>query len=84
MAKKNNIVGICGIDSRALTNLIRSKGSLKGTIVNDKFNSKKSEFYLSECQKWSGLKNLDLTLKVTCKEIYQWEDLSLWNKKKRI
>ncbi len=80
--KKNNIVGICGIDSRALTNLIRSKGSLKGTIVNDKFNSKKSEFYLSECQKWSGLENLDLTLKVTCKEVYQWEDLSLWDKKK--
>jgi carbamoyl-phosphate synthase small subunit len=27
--KKNNVVGICGIDTRALTNIIRKKGALK-------------------------------------------------------
>ena len=79
--KKNNIIGICGIDSRSLTNLIRSKGALKGAIVNDKSNAKKLDFYLNECRKWNGLKDLDLTLKVTCKEIYQWEDTALWDKK---
>ena len=76
--KKNNIVGICGIDSRALTNLIRTKGSLKGTIVNGK--SQTNDFYLGECQKWTGLNNLDLTLKVTTKDIYKWEDISIWKK----
>ena len=39
------------------------------------------DFYLNECRKWNGLKDLDLTLKVTCKEIYQWEDTALWDKK---
>jgi carbamoyl-phosphate synthase small subunit len=79
--KKNNVVGISGIDSRALTNLIRKKGSLKGTIVNDKFNTKNKDFYLEQCKQWGGLKDLDLTLKVCCKEPYQWEDAALWNKK---
>ena len=69
--KKNNIVGICGIDSRALTNLIRTKGSLKGTIVNGK--SQTNDFYLGECQKWTGLKNLDLTLKEEDKPLHKWE-----------
>jgi carbamoyl-phosphate synthase small subunit len=79
--KKNNIVGISGIDSRALTNLIRKKGSLKGAIVNDKSNTKNKNFYLEQCKQWGGLKDLDLTLKVCCKEPYQWEDTALWNKK---
>jgi len=79
--KKNNIVGISGIDSRTLTNLIRKKGSIKGTIVNDKSNTKNKDFYLEQCKQWGGLKDLDLTLKVCCKEPYQWEDTSLWNKK---
>ena len=79
--KKNNIIGIYGIDSRALTNLIRKKGSLKGAIVNDKSNKKDENFYLEQCKQWGGLKELDLTLKVCCKEPYQWEDTVLWNKK---
>jgi carbamoyl-phosphate synthase small subunit len=78
--KKNNIVGICGIDSRALTNLIRTKGALKGTIANDKSKNKDHDFYLQQCKKWGGLNGLDLTTKVTCKNIYQWEDTGLWNK----
>ena len=39
--KKNKIVGITGLDTRSLTNLIRDKGAPKGTIAhakNGKFN----------------------------------------------
>jgi carbamoyl-phosphate synthase small subunit len=79
--KKNNVVGICCIDTRALTNIIRKKGALKGTIVNDKSHSKQLNFYLEECKKWGGLNGLDLTLQVCSKNIYQWEDVALWNKK---
>ena len=41
--KKNQIVGITGIDTRSLTNLIRDKGAPKGTVFftkNGKFNYK--------------------------------------------
>jgi carbamoyl-phosphate synthase small subunit len=79
--KKNNVVGICGIDTRALTNIIRKKGALKGTIVNDKSHSKEHNFYLEECRKWGGLNGLDLTLQVCSKNIYEWENVALWNKK---
>ena len=34
--KKNQVVGITGIDTRNLTNLIRDKGAPKGTIVFSK------------------------------------------------
>ena len=41
--KKNKIVGITGVDTRNLTNLIRDKGAPKGTVVlkNSKFDLKK-------------------------------------------
>ena len=38
--KKNQVVGITGVDTRNLTNLIRDKGAPKGTI----FFSKKKKF----------------------------------------
>ena len=30
----NKIVGLCGVDTREITNLIRTNGALKGTIIN--------------------------------------------------
>ena len=78
--KQNKIVGITGIDTRNLTNLIRDKGAPKGTISflrNKKFNIKR---LLATTQKWSGLKNLDLAEKVTTKKNYIWKDFKTWEK----
>ncbi len=78
--KHNKIVGITGIDTRNLTNFIRDKGAPKGTISflkNKKFNIKK---LLKATQKWSGLKNLDLAIKVTTKKNYIWKDFKTWKK----
>ncbi len=78
--KKNKIVGITGIDTRNLTNFIRDKGAPKGTISyskNSKLNLKK---LLSQTQKWSGLKNLDLAQKVSTKKNYTWKGLKTWRK----
>ncbi len=80
--KKNQIVGITGIDTRNLTNLIRDKGAPKGTI----FFSKKGKFNIRQLvkstKKWSGLKNLDLAKKVTTKKNYIWKNLKTWKKEK--
>ena len=78
--KKNKIVGITGIDTRNLTNLIRDKGAPKGTISylkNNKFNIRK---LLRQTQKWSGLKNLDLAQKVSTNKNYIWKGLKTWKK----
>ena len=78
--KKNKIVGITGLDTRSLTNLIRDKGAPKGTIAN----SKNGKFNISKLTnstiKWSGLKNLDLAEKVTTQKNYVWRGLKTWKK----
>ncbi len=78
--KKNQIVGITGIDTRSLTNFIRDKGAPKGTISflkSGKFNIKN---ILKLTKKWSGLKNLDLAKQVTTKKKYIWKDFKTWKK----
>ncbi|WP_440695562.1 glutamine-hydrolyzing carbamoyl-phosphate synthase small subunit [Candidatus Pelagibacter sp. HIMB109] len=78
--KKNEVVGIAGVDTRAITNLIRNKGALKATIVNGDTNEIKK--YLEECKSWPGLKGMELTKKVTTQQIYNWNDEGLWSKEK--
>ena len=39
--KKNNTIGISGIDTRALTKMIRSEGAMRGLITNESLNKKK-------------------------------------------
>jgi carbamoyl-phosphate synthase small subunit len=78
--KKNQVVGITGIDTRNLTNFIRDKGAPKGTISflkNGRFNINK---ILKDTKKWSGLKNLDLAKQVTTKKNYTWNDFKTWKK----
>ena len=78
--KKNKVVGITGLDTRSLTNLIRDKGAPKGTISlskNGKFNIGK---LMNLTAKWSGLKNLDLAEKVTTKKNYTWNGFKTWKK----
>jgi carbamoyl-phosphate synthase small subunit len=78
--KKNKIVGITGLDTRSLTNLIREKGAPKGTVAH----SKKGKFNISKLTnstiKWSGLKNLDLAEKVTTPKNYIWKGHKTWKK----
>jgi carbamoyl-phosphate synthase small subunit len=78
--KKNRIIGISGLDTRKLTNYIRDKGAPKGTIAfskNSKFNIK--ELIIST-KKWSGIKNLDLAIKVSTTKNYSWSGLKIWKK----
>ena len=62
--KRNQIVGLTGLDTRSLTNFIRDKGAPKGTITNNKkgkFNIKK---LTNMSVKWPGLNGLDLAKEV--------------------
>jgi carbamoyl-phosphate synthase small subunit len=78
--KKNKIVGITGIDTRNLTNIIRDKGAPKGTISFLKKGSFNIKNLLNKTQKWSGIKNLDLAEKVTTNKAYSWRDFKTWKK----
>lgn len=66
--KRNNIVGIEGIDTRALTKTLRIKGSLKGKIVKEEgFEFEKIKNEIDEFKIVDAVKN------VTTKEIIHYE-----------
>ena len=78
--KKNQIVGLTGLDTRSLTNFIRDKGAPKGTIANNKkgkFNIKK---LTNMSVKWPGLNGLDLAKEVSTKKTYIWKGFRTWKK----
>ena len=78
--KKNQIVGLTGLDTRSLTNFIRDKGAPKGTITNNKkgkFNIKK---LINMSVKWPGLNGLDLAKEVSTKKTYVWKGFRTWKK----
>ena len=66
--RENGIPGICSIDTRSVTNLIRENGAYK-CLLNTKNNDSASfKDNLKLVKDWSGLNNLDLAKEVSCKE----------------
>lgn len=64
--QENNIPGIAGIDTRALTKLLREKGTMNGMITTN------TEYQLEEIlPKLKEYKTGKVVEKVTCKEKYQ-------------
>ena len=68
--KSNNIVGLEGIDTRALVKHIRIKGAMRGIISSDEFNIKKLQQKLDE---YPGLEGRDIVKKVTSRKPYSWD-----------
>jgi len=75
--KAKNILGICNIDTRKLTRILREKGAQNGCILagdalegtgNDEANA------LAQAKAFPGLKGMDLAKVVSTKEQYQWTE----------
>ncbi|NQT28997.1 MAG: glutamine-hydrolyzing carbamoyl-phosphate synthase small subunit [Candidatus Saganbacteria bacterium] len=67
--KKHKIMGIEGIDTRALTLHIRSVGAMKGIISTEDLDPKS---LVKKAKASLGLVGIDLVKEVTCKKIYEW------------
>mmetsp|Transcript_28395 Transcript_28395/g.62406 ORF Transcript_28395/g.62406 Transcript_28395/m.62406 type:complete len:456 (+) Transcript_28395:140-1507(+) len=67
--KKENVLGIAGIDTRALTKALRDTGCLVGVITTD---SSKSDAELVQMAKSWTIVGKDLLSVVSCKEPYEW------------
>ena len=76
--KENNIVGIHGIDTRALTKHIRDFGAKEGVISTIDLNPKS---LIEKAKASPGLIGRDLVKEVTCKKTYKW-DTDVWDIKK--
>ncbi|MBI1811198.1 MAG: glutamine-hydrolyzing carbamoyl-phosphate synthase small subunit, partial [Nitrospirae bacterium] len=69
--KKSNIVGIQGIDTRALTRHLRNHGAQMGIISTA---DSKPESLLEKVRKHPGISAFDFVKEVTTKKIYKWEE----------
>ena len=67
--KENNIVGIQGLDTRALVRCIRDEGAMNGIISSKNLNVKD---LAEKLKKHPSMDGMDLAKKVTCKNSYKW------------
>ena len=67
--KTQNIVAIADIDTRKLTNHIRSNGALRGCIINNELNEQAA---IKKALEFPGLSGLDLAKAVTTDTPYNW------------
>ena len=67
--KANNVVGLEGIDTRALVRHIRTEGSMRGIISSERLNISKLK---EKLDKYPGLIDRDIVKDVTVKKPYRW------------
>jgi carbamoyl-phosphate synthase small subunit len=79
--KARGIIAITGIDTRALTALIRTNGMPNGIIAHEpagRFDLKKLK---AEAKAWPGLDGMDLVPDVTAGQSYTWDEMRwAWGK----
>jgi carbamoyl-phosphate synthase small subunit len=69
--KENKIVGIYGVDTRALTRHIRTYGAKKA-VISTLDGNKKS--LVQKAKNSQGIVGVDLVKEVACKAVYEWKE----------
>jgi carbamoyl-phosphate synthase small subunit len=72
--KARGIVGLAGIDTRALTALIRSKGMPNAVIAHAPSGSFELDALKKEAREWPGLVGMDLVPMVTSAQRFVWDE----------
>jgi carbamoyl-phosphate synthase small subunit len=75
--KANGRIGISGVDTRALTRLIRVAGAPNAVIAHSASGDFDVPAMLSRAKAWAGLEGMDLAKDVTTLQTYGW-DQGLW------
>jgi carbamoyl-phosphate synthase small subunit len=66
----HDIIGIQGIDTRALTRRLRVHGVMNGCLSTEDLNA---ESLVAKAKAWHGLVGWDLVQRVTCPNPYAWQ-----------
>jgi carbamoyl-phosphate synthase small subunit len=78
--RNNGRIGLSGVDTRALTRLIREKGAPNGVIAHNAAGQFDVEALLQKARDWPGLEGMDLAKEVSCRQMYRWTG-GRWNLK---
>ncbi len=79
--KARGIVAIAGVDTRALTALIRETGMPNGVIAHDPKGVFDLDALKAEARQWPGLVGMDLVPDVTSGQSYTWDEMRwVWDK----
>ena len=69
--KDNNIIGIYGLDTRAITRVVREHGVMNAVISSKQLDT---QYLTSELNATPSMEGLDLTKRVTCKKSYVFSE----------
>jgi carbamoyl-phosphate synthase small subunit len=79
--KRRGIIGLCGIDTRALTSLIRTAGMPNAVIAHAPDGRFDREALGREARAWPGLVGMDLVPMVTSGQRFTWDETAWeWEK----
>ncbi len=72
--KSRGVIGLAGLDTRALTALIREKGMPNAVIAHEPSGSFDLEALTREARAWPGLVGMDLVPMVTTAQRFTWDE----------
>jgi carbamoyl-phosphate synthase small subunit len=72
--KRRGVIGLAGIDTRALTALIRQKGMPNAVIAHDPSGRFDLDALKREARDWPGLVGMDLVPTVTTAQRFTWDE----------
>jgi carbamoyl-phosphate synthase small subunit len=75
--RQNGRIGISGVDTRALTRLIRIQGAPNGVIAHNAEGRFDVDALIAKARAWPGLEGMDLAKQVATTQTYMWND-GLW------
>ena len=76
--KRRGVVGLAGVDTRALTRVIREKGMPHAVIAHAPDGQFDLEALLAQARAWTGLVGLDLAKEATCLQPFTFDE-GLWS-----
>ncbi|MFN3077065.1 MAG: glutamine-hydrolyzing carbamoyl-phosphate synthase small subunit [Alphaproteobacteria bacterium] len=78
--KASRMIGVSGIDTRALTRRIRDRGAPNGVVAHAPGDGASLDpaSLLAMARAWPGSEGQDMAKQVTCREPYSWEG-TLWS-----
>tara|TARA_B100001996_G_C18668891_1_gene595919 strand:+ start:1163 stop:2308 length:1146 start_codon:yes stop_codon:yes gene_type:complete len=70
----HKIIGICGIDTRKMTFILRNSGVVNAVISNEQNSQMKRDALIEKAKNWPGISGSDLAKGVSCKTPYDWNE----------